>query len=75
MTHVLEVLELADEHGVAEMEVGRGGIEAGLDPHRLAGRQGLFDALAQVALADDLGGAFAQIGDLFVNGRERGHRS
>ena len=37
VAHVLEVLELADEHGVAEVQVGRGGIEAGLDAQGLAG--------------------------------------
>ena len=37
VAHVLKMFELAHEHGVAEMEVGRSGIEAGLDPHGRAG--------------------------------------
>ena len=36
---VLEVLHLAHEHGVAEVDVGRGGIEADLDRERLAARE------------------------------------
>ena len=31
MTEILEVLHLAHQHRVAEMNIGRGGIEAGLD--------------------------------------------
>jgi hypothetical protein len=72
--HVLKVLELADENCVADVEVGRGGIEAGLHPHGLAGGEGVLDALAQVALADDLSGALAQIGQLFVNRGEWQHK-
>ena len=37
VAHVLKVLELADEHGVAEVQVGSGGIEPGFHAHGLAG--------------------------------------
>ena len=36
VTEVLELPHLVDEHGVAEMQVGRGRIEARLDAQRLA---------------------------------------
>ena len=71
VAHVLEVLELADEHGVAQVQVGRGGIEAGLDAQRLAGLQRLFEALAQIALTNDFDRTFAQVGQLLVNRTER----
>ena len=53
VAHVLKVLELADEHGVSDVEVGGGGVEPGLDAHGLARRERALDALAQVALAKD----------------------
>ena len=74
VAHVLEVLELAHQHGVAEMQIRRGRIEACLDPHRLAALPGLLQPLAQVALADDLRRALAQVGKLLVNGKERSHK-
>ncbi len=40
--HVLKVLELAHQNGVAEMQVRRGRIEAGLHPNGLAPRQAIF---------------------------------
>ena len=70
VAHVLKVLELADEHGVAEVQVGRGGIESGFDAHGLAGGERLLEALAQVALANDFGRALAQVGQLLVDGQE-----
>ena len=74
VAHVLKVLELADEHGVADVQVGRGGIESGFDAHGLAGSDGALDALAQVALANDLGGALAEVGQLLVDGWELRHK-
>ena len=74
MTHVLKVLELANEHGVAQMQVGRSRIEARLYPHRFAALPGFLQTLAQIALADDLGCALAQIGELLVYGKERSHK-
>jgi hypothetical protein len=78
VTEILEVLELADEHGVAKMKIGRSGIKAGLDAQRLAAVEGLLKALAEIALTDDFDGTFAEVGELVVNGKEgdgrdRGH--
>ena len=42
VAEILEVLELAHEHGVAEVQVGRGGIESGLDAERHAGLARFF---------------------------------
>ncbi len=42
VAEILEVLELADEHGVAQVQVGRGGIKAGFDAQRLAGSARTF---------------------------------
>ena len=67
VAHVLKVLQLAHEHGVAQVQVGRGGIEAGLHAHGLAGGQRFLEPLAQVALANDLCRALAQVGELLIN--------
>jgi hypothetical protein len=55
MAEILKVLHLPEQNSVAEMKVGRSGIETGFDAQRatLAGSQS--DALAQVFLANDLG--------------------
>ena len=44
VAHVLKVLQLAHQHGVAQVQVGRGRIEAGLHPHGLAGGERFLDA-------------------------------
>src|SRR5208337_5534240 len=67
VAQILEVLELADEHGVAQMQVWRGGIESGLDAEGLAALEGLFEALAQIDLTDDFDRTFTQVGQLLVN--------
>ncbi len=61
VAHVLKVLQLAHEDGVAEMKVGRGRIHAQLDAHGPAGLQRLLETLAQVGLANDLHRALAQV--------------
>ena len=63
VAEILEVLHLAQQHGVAEMQIGRGGVEAGLHAQRPAF---LRDPLAQILFADQFGEAFFQIGYLFV---------
>jgi hypothetical protein len=60
VAELLKVAQLAEEHGVAEMEVGRGGVEAGFDAEGAAGFAALFEALAQVADADDFCCAFLE---------------
>ena len=60
--------QLAHQHGVAEVQVGRGGVEAGLDAQRATGFAALFKALAKVADADDLRRALLEQVHLFVYG-------
>ena len=67
VAHVLKVFQLAHEHGVAQVQVGRRRIEAGLHPHGLACCARLLQPLAQVALANDLRRALAQVGQLLFN--------
>ena len=71
VAQILEVLHLAQQHGVAQVQIGRGRVEAGLDAQFAAGFGGLDQAFAQVFFADDLRHAFAQVGELFVDGHLR----
>ncbi len=71
VAHVLEMLELANEHGMAQVQVGGSGIKAGLDAQRFAGLQGLFEALTQIALTNDFDRTFAEVGQLFIDRTER----
>ena len=66
MAEVLELPQLVDQHRVAEVQVGRGGIEAGLDPQRLAAWRAsaagprfddqLVGAALEIDLSDDPAG-------------------
>src|SRR5215472_2018928 len=71
VTHVLKVFQLPQDDGVAEMNIGRGGIDAKIDAQRLASFRGIFELGLQLVLANDFGGAFFQVRKLFVNGLER----
>jgi hypothetical protein len=53
---------------VAEMQIGSGGIEAGLDAERAARFFGLDQALAQFVIPDDFREALFQVCKLFVDG-------
>ena len=44
MSEILEMLHLAQDHGVAQVQIGRGRIQAELDPE-LAAALKLFDEL------------------------------
>ena len=66
VAQILKVLHLAQQDGVAQVQVRRGGVKAGLDAQLAAGLFGLDQALAQVFFADDLRHAFAQVCDLLV---------
>lgn len=70
---ILKVLHLAKKHGVAKMQVGSGGVEAGLDAQRPA----QFQALPQLFFADDLRKALAEVSQLLVDrkfsSRDDGH--
>ena len=57
---------------MAEVEVGGGGIEAGLDSHGLAGGDGLADALFEGIEGENLGGAFGDEVELVFYGG-KGH--
>ena len=73
MSEILKVLELAQEHGVSEMKIGRSRIESGFHAQRLAGRKRLLQLGAQLRLLHNFSGAFLDVGELFVNGGEGGH--
>ena len=73
VAEVLKMFELAKKHGVAEMKVGRSGIESRLYAQRLAGGARFFELGAEFTLADDFRGAFFYVGELFVNRGEVGH--
>ena len=73
VAELLKVAQLAHQHGVAQVQVGRRGIEAGFHAQRAAGFAALFKALAQVGDADDLRRAFLQQIQLFVDGQKLAH--
>ena len=54
------------QHGVTEVQVGRGGVKPGFDAEWAAGFAALFEALAKVGDADDFRGAFLKQVHLFV---------
>ncbi len=66
VAQVLEMFHLAQQHGVAQVQIGRGGIEAGLHAQGTAGLGGALQAFPQILLANDFGEAFAEILHLFV---------
>ena len=69
MAELLEVLHLPDHHGVTEVKVGRGGIEADFDSERLAARE----LRPKVLAIDQIDRALREILDLFVQIHGRGH--
>ena len=71
VAHVLEVFQLAHQHGVAEVQVGRGGIEAGLDAQRFPGTRRSLELGAQFLRADRLFGTLREVSQLFVDGQSR----
>ena len=70
MAEILKVLELAHQHGVAEVQIGRGGIKAGLYAQRLAGLPGSLQALLQVGDPDDFSRTLLQVIELLIYRRE-----
>jgi len=70
---LLEVAQLADQHGVSQMQVRRGGIEPRLDAHGHARRPRLRDALAQRLQRNDLRRPLRNQVQLLVNRRKRRH--
>ena len=61
MAQILKMLHLAQQHGMAQMQIGSGGIEACLDAQRPAGLGVLLRARVQILFADDLGEALFQV--------------
>src|SRR5438132_6183705 len=66
MAELLEVLHLPDHHGVTEVKVGRGGIEADFDSERLAARE----LRPKVLAIDEIDGTFREVIDLLVERHE-----
>ncbi len=58
---ILKVLHLAQQHRVAQVQIGRRGIEPRFHAQRPAGLLGLDQALAQVFFADQVGQALLQV--------------
>ena len=60
---ILEMLHLAEQDRVAQVQVGRGWIEAGLNTQRPTERK----SFAQILLANQFGQALLQVCKLFFN--------
>ena len=74
VAHVLKVFEFAEDDGVAEVQIGSGGIDAEIDAEGFAGFDGFGELCFQFFFANDFGAAFFEVGELFFNGFEiRGH--
>lgn len=68
MAQVLKMLQLPQQNRVAEMEIGCGRVKARFHAQRAAGFRSLHEALAQIFLTDDFGGALGDVLQLFVEG-------
>ena len=71
MAAEIKVPQLTQQHSMAQVQVGRSGIEPGFDAQRAARFARLFQAVLQVFFPDDLGEALLQIRELFSNGGKR----
>ena len=60
MAELLEVAQFAHQHRVAEVEIGRCGIEAGLDAERHTGLARGFETRAEVVDRDNFSGALGK---------------
>ena len=63
-----KVPQLAHQHGVAQVQVGRGGVKARFDAQGAIGFAAFFEALTQVGDANNLCRTLLQEIHLFVNG-------
>ena len=68
MAKVLKMFHLAQQDGVAQVQIGRGGVEAGLHAQGPTLARGLCQPFAQILFTNDLGEALFEIGELFVDG-------
>ncbi len=73
MSQVLKVLELAQNHGMPQVQVGRRRVHPKLDPQRLSRGPRLLQLGAEIGLTDDFRGALLEIRHLFVDGCEGRH--
>jgi hypothetical protein len=62
------VAQLAHQHGVTQVQVGRGGVKPRFYAKWATGFAAIFEALAKVAYADDFCRAFFEQIHLFVYG-------
>jgi hypothetical protein len=65
MTELLKVPHLSNEHRVAEVNIGRGRIEPGLDTQRFSGASGAFKLSPEFVFRDAVDGAFSKESQLF----------
>jgi len=70
VAQVLKMLELSKDHGVAEVKIGGGGIEAELHAQGLAGLSGFFELGGQLRFGNDFHYTFFQVGELLFDGFE-----
>ena len=60
MAEILEIAQLAQDHRVPEVEIGRGGVEPQLDLQRRASLARALELGAQLRLDDDVGRAASE---------------
>src|SRR5947207_5848600 len=65
---VLKMLELAQNHGVAQVKIWGRGIHAQIGAQRLAGFQGVFEFGFEFGFGNDFSDAFFHVGELFFDG-------
>src|SRR5690606_4494885 len=73
VAEVLELAQLAEDDGVADVEVRPRGVHAELDEEGLSGLDRAFQLGLQGGLGEDVGRAAAEVPELLVGGEERGH--
>ena len=71
VAEVLEVAHLAQDHRVAEVQVGRGRVEADLDLQLAAGLAALLEALREVLARDQVHGAAGEVVELLLDRNAR----
>ncbi len=71
VAEILKVAQLAQDHGVPEVEIGGGRIEPELDPQRRAAGPRPLELGPQLALDDDVRRAAPEDTELLVDGGER----
>jgi hypothetical protein len=66
MAHILKVLHFAQQHGVAQVQVGCGRVETGLHAQRLAGLLRLLELVSEFSDRDDFGGTLQDVIELLL---------